>query len=144
RPLSSFGTDKETSVVYLPVQPEPQLAWAVVSVMTLSFESRILMLTTASNTSAVPATWTGLETTSPDAGTATVMTPVALLGAGAGVVGVPWPARRPPVFALPVMAARTPTNAPAATTTAMPPASAVVTTRRRRARRATFFGMAGP
>jgi hypothetical protein len=67
-----------TALEKVPRHPVPQLA--VVNVRTIGFpaESRMSMLTVASNTSAFPSMLTGLETSSPDPGLVTMM-------AGSGV-----------------------------------------------------------
>jgi hypothetical protein len=67
------STVNETSLEKVPRHPVPQVA--VVNVRTIGFpaESRMSMLTVASNTSAFPLMLTGLETWSPDRGLVTTM-----------------------------------------------------------------------
>ena len=72
------STVNRTALEKVPRHPVPQVA--VVNVRTIGFpaESRMSMLTVASNTSAFPRMLTGLETWSPDRGLVTTM-------AGSGV-----------------------------------------------------------
>jgi hypothetical protein len=67
------STVNGTALEKVPRHPVPQLA--VVNVRTIGFpaESRMSMLTVASNTSAFPSMLTGLETSSPDPGLVTTM-----------------------------------------------------------------------
>lgn len=67
------STVNGTALENVPRHPVPQLA--VVNVRTIGFpaESRMSMLTVASNTSAFPSMLTGLETSSPDRGLVTTM-----------------------------------------------------------------------
>ena len=65
------ATLKVTGREYVPRQPVPQLAVVNVFPTTLPFSSRILTVTFASKTFAVPETVTGLETRAPAAGLST-------------------------------------------------------------------------
>jgi hypothetical protein len=73
------STVNGTALEKVPRHPVPQLA--VVNVRTIGFsaESRMSMLTVASNTSAFPSMLTGLETSSPDRG---LVTTIAGFGVG--------------------------------------------------------------
>jgi hypothetical protein len=72
-PVWVVSTVNRTALEKVPRHPVPQLA--VVNVRTIGFpaESRMSMLTVASNTSAFPSMLTGLETSLPDRGLVTTM-----------------------------------------------------------------------